>query len=799
MKRKHELIMKTPATDWRDGIPLGNGQIGAIIYGNVNDDRILLNHEKLWANGKSPKELPDVSDRIPKLRELLKTGNYEEANTFLPDAMRENGIEYSAARYQPLGNLFVKLGFDDASRNYERVLNMATGEATVSWLDGTKNYKKRLFVSRVNGSIGFQITCDQPGSINAKFTLGPQPFSEAVNQKGKPIEPTIKTSTEVVNRTLFYKGEQLSDDSPYAHKPKQFGAVANIINEGGSRKEEGECIAVDEADSVTVWIQLYVGDKNNCVKRVKELGGYEEEFSKHAKMHEALFSRMMLDLDCGDERTESNEELLLKALSGHLPTALAERMFDYGRYLLMCSSAPESMPANLQGVWNGDYMPPWSSFYMNNENVQMNYWLALPGNLRETTEAYFNYYEDRLDDFRKNARKIFGCRGINIPAFTSDYGGICCALPPHCLYWTGAAGWLAALFYDYWLFTGDKDFLKNRAIPFMREVALFYEDFFVEDEKGLFVSMPSNSPENVPPQHEVGSSGSMCGKKISVAINATMDFAIAKEVLTNLINGYASLGEKPEDIEIWKTMISKIPPYEINEDGALKEWIHPDFPDNYEHRHESHIYPVFPGFELDKNSTPVLFEACRIALNKRKAIGLKDQTGWSLAHMANARSRLGEGDKAYRALEIMAQTCVGPNLFTYHNDFRSMGSTVNFIWGKRPPFQMDANFGWTAAMLEMFVFSRPGQIHVLPALPTAWSKGKITNLCCRGGIEISIEWDINENIVNVELVSQTNQTIELICPIKGTSEKVELIAGETKKFWNAQDRESYPKYSISIK
>jgi len=789
--------MHTPATDWRDGLPTGNGRIGVVHFGNVHEDRLLLNHEALWAGGMSPREVPDVSGWMPELRRMLSEGRYAEANDFLPNKMRE-GNSYCEARYQPLGNLLIELAFEDACRDYCRTLDMATGEIRTRWSDGECVYTKRVFVSRLHDVVGFRIECSVPGSIRATFALGPVPFAEALAPNGTHFQPEIETETQVHDGYLRYHGRQLVQDSPFAHPPKTFGAVAHVRAAGGTVSPDTDAITVEGCDAVTVWIKLYVNEDSisspdlegsasahPAEAAMAELGSpgtFDDLLASHTAAHQAIFLRQTLDLGCAEERPLSNEQLLLNAGQGRLPAALAERMFDYGRFLLICSSAPGGMPANLQGVWNGEYRPPWNSFYMNNENVQMNYWAALPGNMRETTEAYFEYYESRIDDFRANARRIFGCRGINIPAFSGDCGGLNRALHPHCLHWTGAAGWLSALFYDYWLFTGDQGFLRQHALPFIRDVALFYQDFFFEDETGMFVAMPSNSPENAPPQHEQRKSGQMAGqrqKRVSIAINATMDFAIAKEVLTNLIDGYRALGEEPEELETWREMLGKIPPYEINEDGALREWMHPDFPDNYEHRHESHIYPVFPGFEVDREATPELFEACRVALDKRKVIGLKDQTGWSLAHMANARARLGEGEKAHRALEILAQTCIGSNLFTYHNDYRSMGPTVTSLHGGRPPFQIDANFGWTAAMLEMLAFSRPGLIRVLPALPEAWPKGRIRSLCCRGGIVVGIAWDRNAGRIEAEFLSQTTQTIDVTWPGAKAPQALTLPAGET--------------------
>ena len=288
----------------------------------------------------------------------------------------------------------------------------------------------------------------------------------------------------------------------------------------------------------------------------------------------------------------------------------------------------------MQGIWNGDYNPAWSSDFHNDENIQMNYWAALPGNLPETILPYFDYYESMLKDYRANSRAVYGCRGILVPIAQTSHG---------LLYgssvwttWTAGAGWLAQLFYDYWLFTGDLDFLKNRAVPFLKEVALFYEDFLIESDDGRLMFIPSLSPENIPSILE----GSL------VTINATMDVAIAREVLTNLCNACELLGIEQEGVERWRKILAKLPDYDINEDGAIKEWIHPELKDNYHHRHQSHIYPLFPGIEVTEENNPELFKAIKIAVEKRLTVGLTAQTGWSFAHMANIYARLGDGERA---------------------------------------------------------------------------------------------------------------------------------------------------------
>ncbi len=245
----------------------------------------------------------------------------------------------------------------------------------------------------------------------------------------------------------------------------------------------------------------------------------------------------------------------------------------------------------------------------------------------------------------------------------------------HLIPWTEAAGWLASFYYDYYLFTGDKEFLKNRAVPFMKEVALFYEGFIVKDEHGKNMIFPSESPENQPADKVFTDPVTGRRRSIRVQINATMAFAISKEVLNNLIRSCELLDIEKEGVERWKKLLADMPEYQINEDGAIREWMHPDFDDNYQHRHQSHIYPLFPGHEITEESSPELYEACRIAIEKRLTIGLSSQTGWSLAFMANVYARLGDGDMAVETLNILSRCCLGQNLFTYHNDWRRMGVT----------------------------------------------------------------------------------------------------------------------------
>ena len=484
-------------------------------------------------------------------------------------------------------------------------------------------------------------------------------------------------------------------------------------------------------------------------------------------MHGELFQRMTLELQSPPR--PSVEQMLMEAYDGDVPLALITTLFEYGRYLLICASRAGGWPANLQGLWNGDYVPAWACDIHIDENIQMNYWPALPGALPETVLPLFDYFEKHLEDFRSNASRIYGCRGILLPLAMTTHGRLV-----HNSYssWTAGAGWIAQHFYDYYLFTGDKVFLERRAVPWLKEVALFYEDFLQPDEDGRLLFNPSLSPENRP-----SNSNSM------QTINATMDVAVCHEVLTHLCDACELLGIEAQGVERWRSMLKRLPDYQINADGAMREWIHPDFDDNYHHRHQSHLYPVFPGLEITRQTHPELFEACRVAVEKRLVIGLNSQTGWSMAHMANIYARLGQGDRSYQCLEILTRSSTGPNLFTYHNDWRKMGLSLAGS-SRQQPFQIDANFGFTAAVLEMLTYSKPGMIKLLPALPTQWTSGRSTGIACRGGVTVDVAWNQTSRSLSAKLVSRVAQQLSLYLP--AMAGPVTFESGQAARWHDAQ-------------
>ncbi|MEN6504491.1 MAG: glycoside hydrolase family 95 protein [Planctomycetaceae bacterium] len=757
------MSMYQPATDWRDGCPVGNGRIGATLYGNIVHDVVMLNHEALWVPLPKP-VLPDVSGKLPDLRALLAAGRYKEAEGFLERTLREAGYPMQRPGcYQPAFDLCMHTQTGGPFSDYRRSVDFRSGIAAVEWTDAGVNYRREVFVCRGQDVVAMRISASRRGRLTVRLALAPHDAAAIPKADAAAgCDPNLTFDSRETSDTLSVIGAY-SDGS-------KFGGLARVFAAGGRSVSTGQGVQVTGADSIVVLLKLFVWEEPaSALARLADevaalAGTYPALRRKHVAAHDELFNRMQLDLGAGDSEAV-NERLLIDAYNGDVPTALIQRMFDYGRHLLVSSSAGGAWPANLQGIWNGFYQPPWRSDYHNDENVQMNYWQALPGNLAEAALPFFDYYESMVEDYRVNARNLYGCRGIYIPISQTTHGligpGVWCN-------WTAAAGWLAQLFYDYYLFTGDKEFLRARAIPFMKEAALFYEDFLFESPDGRAVFAPSLSPENRPQRDEAG----------LVTINATMDVAVARELLTNLCAACDTLGIEREAAGRWRALLAKLPAYQVNADGAIREWIHDALPDNYHHRHQSHIYPLFPGREVTPETAGELFEACRVAVEKRLVVGLTSQTGWSLSHMANIYARLGEGDRALECLELLTRSCVGPNLYTYHNDWRAQGLTLGWFGGDRC-FQIDANFGLTAAVLEMLVFSAPGWVKLLPALPKKWTKGSAQGIACRGGITLDIEWDIPAGRLDARITSRTSQQITLKLP--AAAARIQCAGAETCK------------------
>ena len=736
------LRQQQPAFTWREGTPLGNGRLGAMVCGRAADERILFNHEALfnWSRREPP---PETAGALPALRRLLAEGRFAEAERAFPDLFRAAPRLGAKGKFFPAFDLRLRTAAAGAFRDYGRELDLAHGVCTVRWRDEAGAWERTAFVDAARGAAGgFRLRIRRTGApFSLSLALDRHDLSDYPGYGGwdafRADAPDAATlfSAVTTNDGLDFRGvlRLLSTDGAVRTEAASPAGLPRLSVSGATRLD----LFVDVSDR-----PIALSD----FAPPAALAPFDEALAAHAAAFSERFSACRLSLGAaGAEsapagRSQSAplplERTLLDAYAGAVPTALVEAAAAFGRYLLLSSSGFGcALPANLQGLWNGDYTPGWGSCFFLNENVQMAYWQALAGGLPETLLPLFDLMERLAPDFRENARRLYGCRGVLLPVFLDDRNGFKDNAQPHVVYWTAGGAWVAALYFDYWRHTLDEAFLRDRAYPFLAEAALFYEDFLAPGPDGRPHFAPAVSPENRPLGAFEGAG------TLSVSVDPTMDVALARELFTNLLAAAERLGLDADLAPRRRAVLAALPPYETNGRGALREWLHPALLDNDRHRHLSHLYPLFPGREISARRTPALFEAARRAALARRDDGLADQSGWSLAHLACVWARLGEGDRALECLELLLRCCVGPNLLAHHNDWRGMGVTLEMLHGGRPLFQADANFGFAAAVQEMLLQADDAELRLLPARPAAWTHGRAEGLRAPGRLRVDLAWD----------------------------------------------------------
>lgn len=763
------LLQALPARDWREATPLGNGRLGALVHGRASDERVALNHEALY-NWALRGDLPDLSAHLPELRRLLADGRFAEAENLYPDLLKASGYVGRSGKFFPAFDLRLRCATDGAFRGYARELDLERGVCTVRWTDDGGAWERTAFVhcarraddkAGANGPLVLRVRRDgAPFSVAASLPRhdlidfpgygGWDDFS--TEARGRAVLSTVRTPDG-----LHFSGMVRLLDTDGAVRP----APALLVVEGATFVD----LLVDVRD-----VPLGFDEFEAALARF-DGESFGSLLAAHAASFSERFGATHLALAPPDAPQESNERLLLDSYSGAVDARLVEKMADFGRYLLLASSGFGcARPANLQGVWNGDYSPAWAAAYFFNENVQLMYAQALRGGMPETLLPLFDLLDRFKDDFRTNARRLWGCRGILLPVFMGDRSGLKDNFQPHCVHWTGAGAWIASFHWDYWLWTGDRAFLRDRAWPFLREVSLFYEDFLAPGPDGLIHAAPAISPENKPTVDGRAENG--------VSADPTMEIALVRELLTNALAAAAELGVEDAQTARWREMLGRLPSYRTRPDGALCEWIDPRFGDNDRHRHLSHLYPLFPGREIAPHRDPALFEAARRAAEARLATGIADQTGWSLAHLACVWARLGEGDRALGCLEMLLRCCTGPNLFTRHNDWRGMGVTLEALHGTQPAIQLDAAYGFAAAVQEMLLGADETSLRILPALPSRWTRGSVAGLRAPGGLRVDLEWGDSGWGAELSLdPSSPPRSVDAFVPGKATPERIALVPG----------------------
>jgi hypothetical protein len=754
------------AKRWEEAFVTGNGRMGAVLFGNPTNDTLVANHCRLFLPLGNREIVPDMAKEVPELRREIRAHGYGGAMKFFLGKAKEQGYPgiIPTDPYHPALFINIAQPATGAITDYERTENFATGEVTVRWRDDRGEFCRRLFVSRTDNVIALKLTGPAPCELHFP----------AVEYKN--IEPQQETSPEWVSyHNLYTKGKGgfdaavrvvrrdegrdvlvLSRVAPWKTPlPKEQSEAWAYATDNPDFQKPGVFKPAPPLAESSVVAYRSADEAKALLPQLKQsLAGvraeYDALFAPHAQAHGTLFNRAALDLGGGADRAKTSEELLEQAQTENvLPPALMEKMYDAGRYMFICS-AGELLP-NLQGIWNGSWKPAWSGDFTLDTNVQAAMASACSANLADLMEGYFRLMESFYPEWRLNAKRIYGCRGFFTNARASNT-----ALELHWgtwqgVFWTAGCGWLASFFCDYADYTGDREFLARRCVPLLKGVAEFYEDFLTEtDGAGHVMFIPSYNPET-----------GCCN-------DAVMDIAIAREVLTKLLAACRTLKIEEEHWARWEKLLAKLPPYPINDVGALPEY--PGAKVAVGHRHHSQLYPCFQSFDPLFESDQALRAAAQMTVRLKSAASDRagkgdEQSSFGRVQCGVAAAYLGMAEEAYGRLKVMAvKRSMMPSLITSHEP-------------KGGIFNTDGNGGIPQIANTMLVFSRVGRIDLLPALPAAWPKGEIRGLLACGQITINrFAWDRAAGTVQLALTSGTDQTIAL--RLQGHEQPLALSKGK---------------------